>query len=82
MKILKALKVLAVSAALMVAMAVPAFAEPPPTAAETVQTDILAEATPYFTILVAIVVALFGLTLLVALAKKAAAMARGGLRRG
>ncbi|MQB01780.1 MAG: hypothetical protein GEU78_16115 [Actinobacteria bacterium] len=80
MKILKAFKVLAFSAALMVLMAVPAFAQTTP--AEDVQADVIAEATPYFTILVAIVVALFGLTLLVALAKKAAAMAKGGLRRG
>jgi choline-glycine betaine transporter len=67
-------------AALTVLMAVPAFAQTP--TAETVKDDVIAEATPYFTILIAVVIGLFGLALLVALARKAAGMAKGAVKKG
>lgn len=76
-----ALKALLLGAALTVVMAVPAFATDPTTPAE-VKTDVLAAATPYIAVLVGIVIALFGLTLLVVLARKASRMAKGGISRG
>jgi TRAP-type C4-dicarboxylate transport system permease small subunit len=77
-----ALKALILGAALSVVMAVPAFAQVDPTTPGEVKTDVLAEATPYIAVLVGIVIALFGLTLLVVLARKASRMAKGGISRG
>jgi hypothetical protein len=77
----KKLSAVFLGACLAVFMAMPAWAQTT-TTPETVKTDIIDEATPYFTVLVGIVVALFGLALLVTLARKAAGMAKGGIRRG
>jgi hypothetical protein len=66
-------------ACLAVFFAVPAFAQTTPA---EVKTSVINEATPYFTILIGIVVALFGLALLVTLAKKAARMGKGAISRG
>lgn len=75
----RALKVIVLGFVLSVFMASAAFAQTTPA---EVQTDVISAATPYFTILVGIVVALFGLALLVTLARKAAGMAKGGIRKG
>jgi hypothetical protein len=71
---------LVMSVALFLALtATAAFAQTTPA---EVRTQVIDEATPYFTVLIGIVVALFGLALLVTLARKAAGMAKGGIRRG
>jgi hypothetical protein len=77
---INALKAVLFGAMLTVLTAVPAFAQTTPQ--EDVKTDVLAEATPYFTSLVGIVIALFGAALIVTLARKAAGMARGAVKRG
>jgi hypothetical protein len=74
-----AVKAALLGAALSVFLALPAWAQTTPGA---VKDDVIEEATPYFTVLVGIVVALFGLALLVTLARKAAGMAKGGIRKG
>jgi hypothetical protein len=56
-----------------------AFAQSTPA---QVQSEVVSEATPYFTQLIGIVIALFGLALLVVLARKAAGMARGAIKKG
>lgn len=76
---LKVLKATVLAMCLAVFFAVPAFAQ---TTADEVKTDIVDTATPYFSTLIGIVVALFGLALLVVLARKAAGMARGAIRKG
>jgi hypothetical protein len=63
----------------LVLSATAAFAQTSPA---EVRTEVIDEATPYFTVLIGIVVALFGLALLVTLARKAAGMAKGGIRKG
>ncbi len=75
----KALKVLALAAAFVVVLAVPAFAQSTPSG---VIGDVIDEATPYITALVGVVVTLFGLGLLITLARKAAAMAGSKVRKG
>lgn len=75
----RALKALALGFVFSVLMASAAFAQTTPT---QVKNDVIAEATPYFSILVGVVIALFGLTLLIALARKAAGMATGKVRGG
>lgn len=75
---IKALKAVLLGAALTVVMAVPAFAQTTP---GSLQTDIVSEATPYITGLVALVVALFGAALIVVLARKASGMATAKIRR-
>lgn len=72
MKKVQVIKVALLSAAFAVLMAVPAWAEP--TAAESARDDILAEATPLFTLLVGVVVSLFALGIVITLARKVAAM--------
>jgi hypothetical protein len=77
---MRKLKVFLFALAMVVGSALPAFATAP--TRETVKTDIITEATPYFTTLIGVVIALFGLVLLVALARKGAGMAKGAVRKG
>lgn len=76
---LKTVKAVFLGMCLSLFFAVPAFAQTTPA---EVQTEVVSEATPYFTQLIGIVIALFGLALLVVLARKAAGMARGAIRKG
>jgi hypothetical protein len=81
MRKVTAIKAFLLGAVLSVLLAVPAFAVDPSTPPE-VKTEVIAQVTPYLSVLVGIVIALFGLTLLVTLARKAAGMAKGGIKRG
>lgn len=77
----RALKAVVLGCVLTVLLAVPAFAQPPSTPQE-VKTEVVNTATEYFPWIIGIVIALFGASLLVTLAKKGAGMARGAVKRG
>lgn len=78
---LTALKACILGCVMTVLFAVPAFATSHPTPG-SVKDDVLSAATPYFTTLVGVVIALFGAALIVTLARKAAGMARGSIKKG
>lgn len=80
----KILLVGALCALLVLAMAVPAFATHTgdPATIGDVKHEVVDEATPFVGAIAGIVVALFGLVLLATLARKAAGMARGAIRKG
>lgn len=79
---IRAFKAAVLGLCLAMFAAVPAWAQSSVDTPGEVKDAAIAEATPYFTILVGVVIALFGLALLVTLARKAAGMAKGGIRRG
>lgn len=75
---IKALKAVLLGAFLSVFSAAAALAQTTPA---EVKDEVIDAATPYFAILVGVVVALFGLALLITLARKIAGMAKGGVTR-
>lgn len=76
--------VMCVVGVLLAMFAVPALAAHTgdPSTINDVKHSVTDEAKPYFSALIGIVVTLFGLALLVVLARKAAGMARGAIRKG